>query len=197
MILESKWQKTFPHLCVAQIGSFHCTIFCRTNQLQQNSIQIVKMVLQLHSHHAVKLYTLQHYHNVIGSSHFSQASPIEIIPWIITFPAIMSSWFQEEAWIIMLLASMCNVIKEEPWIISFLARMSIWNQEKCCGHGPKFLFGMMRIWLIQTKDINACKNASSRKFSLSGHELLVSVTSRKSIPCQLARPTLLVSITKI
>jgi hypothetical protein len=72
----------------------HCTIFCRTNQLQQNSIEIVKMVLQLHSHHAEKFYTLQHYHNVIGSSNFSQASPIEIIPWII-----------------MLLASICNVIK--------------------------------------------------------------------------------------
>jgi hypothetical protein len=68
-----------------------CSIFCRTNRLQQNSIEIVKMVLQLHSHHAEKLYKLQHYHNVIGSSHFSQASPIEIIPWIITFPAIMSS----------------------------------------------------------------------------------------------------------
>jgi hypothetical protein len=77
-------------LCCAN-RQLRCSISCRTNQLQQNSIEIVKMVLQLHSHHAEKLYTLQHYHNVIGSSHFSQASPIEIIPWIITFPSIMSS----------------------------------------------------------------------------------------------------------
>jgi len=45
--ISTPWCCTNRQLC--------CSIFCRTNQLQQNSIEIVKMVLQLHSHHAEKL----------------------------------------------------------------------------------------------------------------------------------------------